>query len=70
MTRPIIGSGYSSLEDLAWTARWLTLGKGIDVVHALDDLSPDRILTVKEGRIIEHDEKLRVCAIGIGRPGH
>jgi len=70
VTRPIIGSGYSRLEDLAWTARWLTLGQGIDVVHALDDLAPDRILAVKEGCIIEHDEKLRVCAVRIGSPGH
>lgn len=58
MARPLISSGDCGLENLAGIARWLAFGQGIDVVHAFDNLTPDRILAVKEGRIIEHDEKL------------
>src|SRR6185437_8640120 len=40
---------------------------GVDMVHALNHLAPDRILLVQPGRVVEAEEELAVGAVGIGR---
>ncbi len=46
------------LDDLARAARRLALGQGVDVFHAGFDLTPDGVLTIQEGGVVEHDEEL------------
>ena len=63
-------SGYSRLADDAWVRGWLTLWQRVNMFHAANDLAPDRILTVKEGRIIKADEELAVGRVRIIGPRH
>ena len=37
----------------------------VDIVHAFDNFTPDRILLVEETRIVEANEKLRIRAVRI-----
>ena len=37
----------------------------VDVIHALDDLAPDRVLAVEEAGIVEADEELRVGGVRV-----
>src|SRR5215469_2573144 len=39
------------------------------MIHAFDDLAPDRVLAIKPGRIIEANEELAVGAVGISGAG-
>src|SRR5687768_16007491 len=63
--RPDLG-----LLDLARTGRRLTLGKGVDMLHAALDLAPDGVLIVEEARVVEADEELAVRAVGVLSAGH
>src|SRR4051812_46219248 len=42
----------------------------VDVLHAFNDLAPDRVLLVEEARVIEADEELTVGTVGRLRAGH
>src|SRR5690606_12283250 len=42
----------------------------VDIFHAFDDLTPDRILAVQEARIAEADEELRIGAVRILGASH
>ena len=42
----------------------------VDVLHALGDLAPDRVLAVEEGGVVEADEELAVGGIRAGRARH
>src|SRR5262249_31391757 len=42
----------------------------VDVLHAIDDLAPDSVLAVEEGRVPEADEELAVGRVRALRPGH
>src|SRR3954462_9228279 len=37
----------------------------VDIVHAFDHFTPDRILAVQPGRVVEADIELAVGAVGI-----
>src|SRR5690606_18433992 len=58
------------LDDLARRTRRLALGEGVDVLHALDHLAPDRVLAVEEAGIVEADEELAVGAVRVRGAGH
>src|SRR5688572_4359500 len=43
---------------------------GVDMLHTLHDLAPDRILAIEPGRSVEADEELAVGAVGIAAARH
>src|SRR4249919_2853963 len=51
--------------------RRLAFGDLVDVIHALDDLTPDGVLAgeARASAVGEADEKLTVGAVGIGGAG-
>ncbi len=48
------------LVDAVRVAHGLATRELIHIFHALDHLAPDGVLLVEEGRIVEHDEELRI----------
>ena len=53
-------SGFDDrrLDDLARIGRRLALGQGVDMLHARDHLTPDGVLIVQIGHIIQANEEL------------
>src|SRR6195952_1468658 len=68
--RPRASVPQGGFDDLAGLARRLAFGQSVDIVHAFDDLAPDRVLAVEEAAIVEADEELAVGAIRALRTGH
>src|SRR5581483_6609570 len=42
----------------------------VDILHARDDLAPNRVLLVEEGSVVEADEELAVAGVRACRAGH
>ena len=62
--------GHLHFDDLI-RVRWrLTLCDSIDMLHALADRAPDRVLTVQELGIAQADEKLTVSAVRVLGASH
>src|SRR5579872_773215 len=62
--------GHAGGDDLARLARRLALGQGVDVLHALGDDAPDRVVAVQVRRFVEADEELAVGRVWVVGPGH
>src|SRR6185437_13910953 len=56
-------SAQARLDDLVGIADRLAALDLVDVLHARDDLAPDRVFPVEEGRVGEADEELRIGRI-------
>src|ERR1700716_1579981 len=55
--------GHAGLDDLVRVLHRLAALDLVDVLHALGDLAPDRVLVVQERGIVEADEELAVAGI-------
>src|SRR5882757_1534640 len=62
--------GHVRLDDLVRVLDRLAALDLVDVLHALGDLAPDRVLVVEEGGVVEADEELAVAGIRAGSAGH
>src|ERR1700704_6459298 len=62
--------GHAGFDDLVRVLHRLAALDLVDVLHALGDLAPDRVLVVEEARVVEADEELAVAGIRILRPRH
>ena len=60
-------SADGRLHDLVGIAHGLAALDLVDVLHAGDDLAPRGVLLVKETRVVEADEELRIGAVGARR---
>src|ERR1700716_19948 len=55
--------GHAGLDDLVRVLHRLAALDLVDVLHALGDLAPDRVLVVQERGVVEADEELAVAGI-------
>src|ERR1700742_2631186 len=63
-------SRHTGFDDLVGILDRLAALDLVDVLHALGDLAPPRVLAVEEGRVVEADEELAVAGIRAGGARH
>src|SRR3954468_19058759 len=63
-------SRHSRLDDLVGVLHGLAALDLVDVLHALGDLAPHRVLVVEEAGVVEHDKELAVAGIRAGGARH
>src|SRR3954447_7855304 len=63
-------SRHSRLDDLVGVLHGLAALDLVDVLHALGDLAPHRVLVVEEAGVVEHDKELAVARIRAGSARH
>src|SRR5262245_13223860 len=61
---------HCRLDDLIGVFDRLPALDLVDVFHALDHLTPDRVLVIEEARVVEADEKLAVAGIRVAGARH
>src|SRR6185437_9361223 len=67
---PVARSAQARLDDPVGIADRLAALDLVDILHAREDLAPDRVFPVEEGRVGEADEELRIGRVRARRPRH